>query len=155
MKFRFNAGAELDMLTQGELRAELAAAAVAWRTEQARGITWRKASMFADSTAGGALLMGESGDQRLGPDSGMVWKLHRISVSGGYVPASHALALYADSVSDSSLIVPDLLTGYQELYGEILTGGQTLVLSGTATASTRVWVTVLAQEAPEYLAWKL
>lgn len=155
MKVTIKAGAEIDTLTRGELAAELAAAGTAWRHELSRGVAHRTATMIGVVTAGGTLTLGETGDQVIGPTAGMFWSCRRITVGDGYTPASQRLSLYRDSVSPSTLIVPDL-TGYDELYGEPLRSGERLVVDGASlTASAAIWVTVYALEAPEYLSWRL
>lgn len=155
MKVKIQAGAEIDVLSRQELAAELAAAGTSWRTEQAKGVTWRTASMWGTVTAGSTLTLGETGDQVIGPEQGMLWGCQRISVGDGYTPASQVLRLHRNNTDMSTLICPDL-SGYDQLYGEILRGGDRLVVTGASlTASAIVWVTVLAREVPEYLIGRL
>ncbi len=154
MKFKIQAGAELDLLTAGEVRGELDRFAANWRAEVARGIRYRRFSIFGDTDGSGVLALGESGDQRAGPSTGFCWLLKRLSVGGGYTPASQSIAFYHSSPNPSSLIDPDL--GAVQDYEEFFAPGETLVFAGTSlTASTRIWVTGQVLEAPEALAWKL
>ena len=155
MKFKIQAGAEIDVATRREVREELEAVGAVWRGELARGLRWRTASMIGAVDSGGALTLGASGDQWIGPPAGMVWACKRITVSAGYTPATQTLSLYRGSTSDTALIIPDL-SGYDQLFDEPLRGGERLVVAGSSlTASATITVTVLAREAPEFLAWRL
>ncbi len=156
MKFKIQAGTEIEVATRREVREEIEAAGTAWRGELARGLRWRTASMLGTVSAAGALTLGDSGDQWIGPPQGMVWACKRISVSASYTPATQALSLYRGSVSDTALIIPDL-SGYDQLYDEPLRGGERLVVAAASglTNGAQITVTVLAREAPEFLAWRL
>lgn len=156
MKFKIQAGAELDLLTKDEVRAELERFATNWRTEVARGIRYRRFSLYGDSTSGGVLSIGESGDQKAGPGTGFCWLLKRLSVSGAYDPAGgDELAFYHSSSENGSSLINAALpqvSDVEEFFGP----GETLVFAGASlTASTRFWVTGQVLEAPEALAWKL
>jgi hypothetical protein len=151
-KVKIQAGAELDTLSRDELRSELDRFFVNWRGEVARGIKPRRVSAFADVDGSGAVTLGESGEQILTPSDGFVWRVERLSITG-YDPSSDALALYHSSVSDSAVIQPVLDT--YNILDEIVSAGERLIVSGTATASTRLWVTAQVWEAPHALAWKL
>jgi hypothetical protein len=151
-KFKINAGAEIDTITKAELRDEMDRMRVNWVGEIARGIRTRRVSAFADVTGGGTVTFGENGDQTISPADGFVWKVKRLSVTG-YDPTTDTLALYHSSVSPSAVIHPDL--DVHNVLDEILNAGEKLVLSGTATANGRLWVTAQVWEAPHALAWKL
>lgn len=153
MKFKFNAGAELDLLTKDEVRAELAHAQASWIGEVSRGIRFRRVSIYGDADGAGAVTIGATGESTAGPDQGMVWMLRRLSVTD-YDPAATALALYNGSVSDSAVIVPKLAT-WQTDMDEVLMPGERLVVAGTVAASARVWVTAQVKEAPISLLWRL
>lgn len=151
-RFKIHAGAEFDMLTQRELEETLARQQVNWRMEVQRGIRWRRFSAFADVSGAGAVVLGDKDTELIGPPEGFVWMLKRVSVTG-YDPTTAALALYQGSASGSAVIHPKLAV-YNAME-EVLYAGDHLVMSGTATANARVWVTGLVKEAPQALAWKL
>lgn len=157
MKVKIEAGATMDVLTAKEMRQELDQALTAWRGEVARGIRWRRISTFG-TPSGGSVTIGDGAEDRIGPANGMLWQVKRVSVTG-YVPPAWGgvdrLAVYTSSVTPSSTLVGALESPYQQLYDEVLGGGQTLIVSGTVATTARVWLTVSVKEAPESLMWRL
>lgn len=153
-EIQLKAGAKFNLLDRHELRDELTRHQASWMTEVARGIRPRRFSIVGDATAGGALNIGETGDQRIGPDQGYTWLLKRLSVSN-YTPASQSLGLYHSSTEGSAAIIPFLAASTTLTIDEIIPGGERLIVIGTVAASARVWVTGSVWEAPEALAWKL
>lgn len=153
-EFKIQAGARINLLTREELRQEMDAARTNWVHEVARGIRYRRFSTFATSDGAGAIEIGIQGDQRMGPGEGFVWQLGRLSVSAYDPSGGDALALYQGSVSDSAIIIPALDT-FNDMLTEVLYPGDTLVVAGTVSASTQVWVTGQVKEAPVSLLWRL
>lgn len=155
-KFKINAGAEINVLDKDELRGELAHARASWVSEVAKGVRWKRASMWGTSDGAGLVTIGESGDNQLGPGEGFVWRIRRLSISGydPVAPSLQSLALYQGSANASAIIVPKLGT-YNTQMDEVLMPKDTLVVAGTAAISTKVWVTVQVTEAPVALLWRL
>lgn len=87
MKFKIQAGAELDLLTKSELGEALAD----WAAEIARGVRFRSISARATVAGGVWTIGGANPDNRsdtLGPAPGMIWAVNRLAVSGnGYATA--------------------------------------------------------------------
>lgn len=152
-KFKIHAGAEVDVLSKDELRGELEHARASWLGEVARGIRWKRASMFGTSDGAGAITIGENAEAMLSPGEGFVWLVKRLSISS-YDPTTQALALYQGAVSGSALIVPKL-AAYTVQMDELLMPKDTLVVSGTVAATTKIWVTVQVKEAPISLLWRI
>lgn len=154
MKVEIQAGAKFDVLTPKEHAQALAERDAAWRGELSRGIKGRRISAWG-TPSGGAVTIGEgAGQDPIGPAEGMVWMLKRISVMN-YVPATDRLGLFCGDTKGSGVIAPQLDSQYQQLYDEIIRGGQTLVLTGTIASTAKIWMTLSVREAPEYLAWRL
>ncbi len=148
-EFKLNAGAKIDLLNRGEVREELARA-VNWMQEIYRGIRVRHGSTYVDVGGAGTV----PATYLEGPQSGFTWLLHRLTIAAAYTPASMNLGLYAsDDAADSALVVARLTNDNEPK--EIVRGGQQLCVAGTGPASTRLWITWMAWEAPQPLEWKL
>lgn len=166
MKFKIEAGAELDLISRGELREELAIATGAWREEISRGVKWRKFSaqgVVGTPNPAGTWLIGagapNNSKDTLGPDVGFVWAVTRIAVSGnGFVPGTDLFSVYVDEISPSRLVISGLTRGNTWDVGTfVLHSGEALALSGAGTgvAGTDVTVSGQAVEVPAQLAWQL
>lgn len=157
MKFKIQAGAEIDVATKKEVRDEIEAARTSWIGEVARGDRFRRFSAYAYSDAAGTVAVGQTG-QYIGPAEGFVWSVTRFAVTSGYDPATQVLSLTlgSDATTGSAVIIPDLGT-YNDLSGNqlVLYPGDRLYVVGTVAASSRVWVTGQARELPISLAWRL
>jgi hypothetical protein len=156
MKFKIQAGGELDILTQKEMHDELKGAMSSWITEVSRGDRYRRFAIFGDSSAGTAVTIGDTAVQSVGPAEGFVWSIKRLALSSGFDPATHTLALFINSPDNSALVHPDL-SAYNAFDENqlVLYPGDRLLVTGTATASTRIWLTGQARELPISLAWRL
>lgn len=155
-KFKISAGAEIDVVTKDEVREELAHARANWVGEVARGCRWKRGSMFGTTDGAGLVTIGENGENALGPGEGFAWLLKRVAVTGydPVAPSTQSLALYQGAANPSAIIVPKLGTYTAEM-NELLMPKDTLVVSGTAAISTKVWVTVQVKEVPVSLLWRL
>lgn len=162
MKAKLQAGVELDLLTQTELREELQAAA-AWRTEIARGVRWRKFSAQGNVatgvwTIGGAATPNNDKDQ-MGPQDGFVWSVTRVAVSGnGFVAGTDLFSVFVDENTPSKLVTSGLTRWQPYDVGTlVLNGGEQLLLTGAGTglAGTDVTVSGQAIELPVQLAWRM
>lgn len=162
MKFKLQAGAELEMLTKAELREELAEAMTAWRQEIARGVRFRKFSASGVRTGGTWAIGGDVGNNdtaQLGPQSGFVWALTRLIVSGGGIVAgTDAWQAYLDVTTPSRLLASTTNSNGVSFDpgAVVLVSGETLAFTGVGTgAGTDVTVAGHAVELPIGLAWHL
>lgn len=158
MKFKLQAGAELDILSAPEVRQILGS----WFTEVTRGIKFRQFSGRAALAGGVWTIGGNATDNRqdvLGPEPGLLWAVTRIAVSGnGFVPGTDAFSVYIDEVTPSKLIESGLTRGARwDVPIVQLNGGERLTLSGVGTGvnGTDVVVSGQAVEVPAQLAWQL
>lgn len=154
MKFKIQAGAEIDVATRDEVRQEIAAVRSSWMAEVAKGDRFVSFSGFADITAG-EVLIGATGEA-IGPQPGFVWSVTRLALTN-YDPTTDAVAIYRGDVSDSATVIP-LMDRRHELFSGnelVLYPGDTLQAAGSVTGSGRVWLTGQARELPVSLAWRL
>jgi hypothetical protein len=158
MKFKIQAGAEFDVLTQSELRETLDG----WYVEISRGIKFRKFSAQGNVSAGAWAIGGQAADNDkdpLGPAPGFVWAITRVAISGnGVVPGTDLYAVYVDEVTPTKLVTSGLTRGQIYDVGVlVLNGGERLALAGVGTGGTGTDVTLSGQavELPVQLAWQL
>ena len=161
MKVKLQAGAEMDLLTREEVRAELQAHG-AWRGEIARGVKFRDFSGQGTVTGAVWSIGGDTPNNDkdpLGPQAGFVWAVTRIAVSGnGFVPGTDLFSVYKDSISATKLIVSGLTRGTTwDVPTLVLNSNQVLALTGAGTGltGTDVFVSGQAVELPVQLAWQL
>ena len=156
MKVKIEAGAELDVLTSGELRAELDKAAASWRAELARGVTFRRASVNASPSGAGTWQITEPRDS-LGPREGFVWALTRLSAFGSaWDQGTDTFSLYTNDVNPSQLVVAEQLVPLLVDVGSVvLNPGETLAIAGTNAAAGQIHVNIAAIELPQSIAWRL
>lgn len=162
MKAKIEAGGTLELLTQGELRDELARAMEGWRAELGRGVKFRKFSAQA-TVSGGVWSVGGGAaaaqKQTLGPAPGFMWSVTRIAVSGGgYNNGADDWDLFSDAAQPSNLILLNFGVGDQWEPGVIvLTGPEELVFvgRGTGIAGTDIHISGQAIEVPVQQGWRL
>jgi hypothetical protein len=150
-KSKLTAGAELDLLTAGEVRDVLKS----WSTELTRGARMRRWSMQGNADGAGNLIIG---DQRDGPEEGMVWAINRLSVAPGPVLGANGLQVYVNSEqSPSAIIIAKLVTDlFPADHGDVLVAGDVLRIGGAGiTANAQVTVTLGIKEVPALMAWSL
>jgi hypothetical protein len=150
-KSKLTAGAELDLLTKGEVADVLKS----WSTELTRGARLRRWAMQGITDGSGNLAIG---DQRDGPEEGMVWAVTRLSVAPGPTLGANGLQVYANSEqSPAALLIAKLTTDqFPGDHGCNLMPGDTLRIVGTGiTATTQVTVTMSIKEVPSLMAWSL
>jgi hypothetical protein len=156
MRFKVQAGAEIDIPSAQEIRAEFDGAMTSWAAEIGRGDKYRRFSTVG-IVSGGLLNIGQHTDQRVGPEAGFVWAVKRLALSN-YNPDTegNALDLYVSSPNSSALVMPDM-DNYNSFDANqlVLYGGETLYVSGTHVGDGRVWLTGQARELPVGLAWRL
>lgn len=155
MRFKIQAGGTIDVATREEVRQEIEAASASWFAEVARGDRFVRFAVEGDPAGGGNTLIGEYAHDRIGPREGFVWSLKRLSVTG-YDPAADSLRLYAGSESDSATIIPklDMFHAFAD-NAVVMYPGERLLIAGTVTGGSRIWVTGQARELPLALAWRL
>jgi hypothetical protein len=160
-KFALKAGAEIDLLSQAELREELVKYYAAREAARLRGLKWmRLPELLSGKAASGALALGESDGQLVGPNEGYVWSLRRLVVQGltsGAVP--DVVNLYRGTAAGSVLWQFNG-NNFGYTFGRLeltLRGGERLALasSGTFAATGTVTLTGELIEAPAELIGKL
>ena len=148
MKFKLQAGMELDLLTRKEVADELKA----WQAELVRGITFRTVDLRTDTVAG-VFTMDTA------PAAGMVWSLTRVAVAGNaIVLGTDAFAVYYDEVAFSRVIATGITRQKEWNPGAVVIGGpRKLIVSGptTGVAGTDVFGSLSVIEVPLQLAWQL
>lgn len=147
MKVKIQAGAELDLLTEEELRRTLAS----WLTELHRGARFVRRVAQGVADASGDIVIAPVD---FGPEAGFVWDVRRVScwADGNGL----AIPMYANEITPTNFVG---LSGDQS---ETLTRGslvlnpnERLVLGGAAPANQTVSVNLQAWEVPSQLAWQL
>lgn len=155
MKFKLQAGAELDLITEHEMRGVLAD----WMAEITRGVKFRQFSARADVSGGvWTITQDRNNSDVLGPAGGMIWAVTRIAVAGnGFVAGTDTFSVYTDEITPSKLIESGLTRGARWTPPVVtLNGSEKLALSGVGTgAGTDVTVSGQAIELPLQLAWQL
>jgi hypothetical protein len=144
------AGTMIDLLTAGEVRDALKS----WSVELTRGARLRRLSIVGSTDAAGGLNIG---DNRDGPEEGMVWGITRVTtITAAVIPAA-GIQVYANDINPSSTLIAKLLTDhFPGDHGVVLVGGDSLRIGGTGlTANTPVTVTLGIKEVPEMMAWSL
>lgn len=149
MKFQLKAGGEIDLLTKAEVFDVLKS----WQAELTRGARIRNYTIQGVVDGGGNLLMG---DNRDGPEPGMVWGITRFSVVGSTIPPA-GIAVYRNEVARSTVMIANLQRDlFPDARGCMLFGGDSLrVAGGGLVATDQVTVTMSIREVPAAMAWSL
>lgn len=157
MKFKIQAGAEIDIPSRKEISDDMNAAFTSWIAEVAQGDRYRRVTMYGTAAAGtGAITLGDTAGQEIVCPPGFVWAVKCLAVPEGYDVTTGTLALSIGSTDASAVVHPDLpLFLSLDANQLVMHGGDKLIVSGTATASARVWVTASVRELPASLAWRL
>lgn len=133
MKVKLQANAELDLITQAEVREIL----VGWQAELSRGVRFRN---FSSRTGQAAdwLLGGDVPDNNsdpLGPKEGFVWSVSRLVVTG-IVNGTDLYSVYRSVVQPASAVAVRLTNDKVWEPGVfVLQGGERLALSGVSTGT--------------------
>lgn len=141
-KFKIQAGAEIDALSDDELKKSLDEQNQSWFREFARGLKSMRLTMTA-SVASGAVTLGGTEAQPFGPREGFVWDVRRLSVSG--LAAGDVLTVWRTS-SDQ----PGNLLG--QLAATTESAGSSVIV-GTATGATDTSGTIALTGASEVTGW--
>ena len=159
MKQKFNAGAELDLITKDEVKELLNSSRTSWFNEVAKGDRYKRFSAQGTVTAGGTLAIGAVVNQRIGPNDGFVWSLKRLNVfaTTAFDPSSDTGLLYLNDPSPSSL-VRALSSTYTQFGNNevVMYPGDTLYVAFTGlTATEIVTISGAVRELPLPMAWRL
>lgn len=151
MKFKIQAGAEIEVMTPAEMRSELGA----WLGEIRRGVKFVRRSMF-DTVDNGAVTMGP--EQGLGPEPGFTWAVTRINVTGLQNAEIQPVTINDDSFHNlvGMFGAGTAATRVYSPTGCILLGGDRLVSNNTGLTNGRIIVvSIQAVEVPDQIAWQL
>lgn len=157
MRVKIQAGAELDMLNESELRKALAEFGASWRAEAAMGIKFPRFTVQGTIVGGSLDIGGEAttGDL-LGPDPGFVWDVRRVRITG--LNTADVVSMYINDPNPSQLVADTSdVTKRLFLFSEhvILTPGDALRFVGTGLVATGpVTISGQVREAPVSLAWR-
>lgn len=158
MKFKIQAGAEIEAVTPSELDDRLGKLSASWMTELARGVKFRQIS-GQGNVAGGIWTIGLTGDQ-IRPRPGFIWGVTRVCVSGGgFVAGTDTYSIFRSDVQPSKLIVSGL-TRAKEWQPNVfvLNENDSLIATGVGTGAVApfdVNVSGDVVELPVQLAWQL
>ncbi|SRR6266568_1344899 len=162
MKFKLNAGAEFDILTQDELAKSLKRFAQDWQVEAARGpkvVDWWGSGTV---TAAGALTIGgatmDPASGHMGPDPSMIWSVKRWNVQS-LVGNGDSLHAWVDVANPNRSII-DGVSGYNRFGSDelIVRGGSRILFTGATLATpvgTVVTVAGSAWELPATMMYRL
>lgn len=150
MKVKIQAGAELDLLTDAELRTALRD----FNEEIRRGVRFVRRSAVATPNAGNILLA----DDHMGPQGSMVWSVTRISLVGVNLTDSTELLLYINEISSTSFVAGITARNWAgfDLGQLVLQPLDRLIFSYPfGDAATPIGINVQAVEVPIQLQWQL
>lgn len=160
-KIALKAGAELDVLSQGELEQTLARDLARREIARLRGIKHMRLPLLIGFAAAGKLSLGvEHGGTSVGPQEGYRWAITRLVVTGLASGASpDVVNFYLNSAAGPVFWT---LTGnqYAQTFGKgqlTMYGGDTLAVasSGTFSSASQIIVSGEAWETPAELFGKL
>jgi hypothetical protein len=162
VKAKIEAGVDIELLTQSELREEIAHAMTAWRAELSRGVKYRKFSAQTVLTGATWAIGGDSpqsGNEVLGPEPGFMWSITRLAVSGGgFNSNADTWSIFTNSPTPSNFILLNFGFGDQWDTGVIVLNGPDKLAftgAGTGVAGTDIIVSGAAVEVPVQQGWRL
>lgn len=154
MKFKINAGVDIETTTPAEVAGMLDSSQQSWFAEMARGLKHFE-FVLTGAVVGGVVDMA---DLDAGPRQGFVWAVRRLSVDR--LNTADVLSVYRAPAAPSRFV--DVLTASRPSIkpastGLVLHGGQSLQVTGTGliTEAVELVVTGEAVECPEFMIWKL
>lgn len=158
MKFKIQAGAEVETATPHEIGKMLDGNQQSWFAEMARGVKFFRFTITG-TVASGALVLDDN--QRPGPEQGFIWAVQRFACDGFTADDTGIINLYRDPATSNQFL--GQLTAGAPMYhpgqlGVIVKGGEFLTATGAtleATDGTPIIITGEALEVPEFMAWKL
>lgn len=132
MKFKLQAGREVDVLTQDELKHHLDQQTVSWFQEMARGMSTARFASTATPDGSSAVQFPAPGEPVIGPDIGFAWAVQRIDVFP--LDPADTLQVYRNAPLPWNYLGP-LTQGHGLKPGSkgiILRGDERLVIVGTS-----------------------
>jgi hypothetical protein len=159
-KFKLSAGAEIDLLTQGEL-AEALGQADQIQLARLNAIKhMRIPQLLTGKAAAGALALGESSGQVVGPRSGYIWSVRRLVVAGLTSGATPDVVNLFIGGPSGQLVWQFNGNNFGYTFGRLeltLYGGETLALAnvGTITATGQITLSGELLETPAQLIGRL
>lgn len=162
MKFKLNAGAEFDILTQHELQDTLRN----WMVEVVKGARPVRFSAQAQIVNNAVSVGGfdaSTATGQLGPRPGFVWAVRRITQTGLAV-TTDPTAIWVNNTQPQDLVLPaftgaNSVNGYKSFNsGELLlVGDDRLIIASTGAVASVGTVTIAgaALELPVGMLWKL
>lgn len=158
-RFTLDFGAEIDLLSKGELDDSLRAHGDALVAGMVEGIKWRRLPRLYGTADSGVLTLGEQAPQA-GPEQGYAWSVTRIFVdglTGGATP--DVVRLFRNGTSEDPLWQ---ISGAspQERFGRgqlVLLGGDQLIVASSGTFAATGTITVSGElwEVPQLMLGKL
>lgn len=149
MRFKLQAGREVDVLTKEELQAGLTANTASWFQEKARGLSTARFDGTA-TVAAAAVSIPAPGQAAIGPDVGFCWAVQRVTADG--LQANDVLVVYRNSAQPINRLGTITATSsfHPGSKGCILRGDERLIITGaTLTATDDITVNGEAIEATE------
>jgi hypothetical protein len=158
MKQKFNAGADLDLLTKGEVEELLKASQTSWFNEVAKGDRYRRFGVQSTVIADTTVTFGDDPHNQVGPNDGFIWAVKRLNIIGGEIdPGTNDTFIYLNSASPSNM-VRQLVANYTAFGNNELVmypGDQLIVTSTGLTDGTIVTLTGAVRELPLPMGWRL
>ena len=159
MKFKLQAGMDLDLLTRQELGEELDRSAGSWRQELSRNVRFPRFSARTDVAGGVWTINPDSSTAgKLGPRVGFIWSVMRLAVSGGGIVLGTDVWRAFVGENAASQFIDSSLRGMNFNPGALVVrDGESLLFTGVGTGVGATDVTVVGQaiELPDFLAWQL
>jgi len=154
VKFKINAGVDIETATPGEVAGMLDSQQQSWFAEMARGLKHFEFVLTGAVTAGAVDMV----DTQSGPRPGFVWAVRRLAVD--QLGTGDTLRVYRAPAGPTRYVgaLTDTRTDYRPgAAGLLLHGGQSLevVGAGLTTTAAELVVTGEAVEAPEFMLWKI
>lgn len=154
MKFKINAGVDLETTTPGEMKGMLDGSQQAWFQEMAKGVKSFRFAISGTVTDGTfTITSGLSG-----PNQGTIWAVQRFSVD--QLATGDVIRLYRSPASENTFL--GQLTVDAPMYhpgqgGIIIKGGEMLDVTGDSLTTTAGSLTITGEawELPEFMVWKL
>jgi hypothetical protein len=158
-KFKFQAGAEFDVLTEKELSRALDRMSADWMAEVTRGFKYRR-FLGVGTIAGAAVTIDESNpDNILGPGNGLIWAVNSLVVGGLAVADSVDVLINGGDPVATFTRVAGSGNYVRTSFGQtdlVLNGNDFLTLTGTGlTATGQIRLFGRCTELPRTLAYKL
>lgn len=149
-KFRINAGAELETLTQPELDKSLSKFTVAWIDALKTGVRFRRFIVQGTADGTGALTM-----KGVGPAESMVWSITRFNLANLATAGTVIVQAFINGTQDGDMVKGNFTTTNNSTAHEfegpglvLRPGDLFLVTCSGLTASTPVTLTGNASEVP-------